>query len=88
LPRYPLCIARLDTDTLSILRDSVTVIDTRGAWHIAQQEVEAARYPVDYSNHHSYLDAAESKIVVHAPFRADLHSFESVINKYEIVMRD
>lgn len=88
LPRYPLCIARLDTDTLSIVRDSVTVIDTRRAWHIAQQEVEAARYPVDYSNHHSYFDAAESRIVVHAPFRADLHSFESAINKYEIYLRD
>ena len=85
LPRYPLCIARLNTDTLTIERDSVTVIDTRRSWHEIQEKSKA-RYPVDFSNHHSYLDAKEHKIVVHAPFRPDLHQFESVINKYEIYL--
>ncbi|MDF2660411.1 MAG: hypothetical protein K0Q94_3202 [Paenibacillus sp.] len=88
MPRYPLCIADLNKDTLSIVRDSVTVIDSRRPWHTAQREVEAARYDVDYSNHHAYLDVAESKIVVHAPYRADLHSIESVINRYELQLLD
>lgn len=86
LPRYPLCIARLNTDTLTIEHDSVTVIDTRRTWHEAQEQ-QRARYPVDFSNHHSYLDANEDKIIVHAPFRADLHHFETVINKYDIYMK-
>lgn len=87
LPRYPLCIARLNTETLTIERDSVTVIDTRRTWHKAQED-RKARYHLDFSNHHSYLDAEEDKIVVHAPYRADLERLETVINKYELYLRD
>jgi hypothetical protein len=71
---------------LTIERNSVAVIDTERPWH-ANQRRHGARFPVDYSNHHSYLDAEEDKIIVHAPFRPDLHSFESVINKYDIYLK-
>ncbi|MEF3306287.1 hypothetical protein [Paenibacillus sp. GYB003] len=86
LPRYPLCIARLNPDTLTIERDSVTVIDTKRSSHVDQEQA-GARYPVDFSNHHSYLDAEEHKIDVHAPFRADLHRFETAINKYDVYLK-
>lgn len=87
LPRYPLCIASLHPETLTVRRDSVTVIDTRRPEHL-EQERRGAKYPVDYSNHCAYLDEREHKIVVTAPFRPDLDRFDTVINRYEIDLRD
>lgn len=56
-PRYPLCIAELDRETCTIVRRSVTMIDTgRGS-------------QTDYSNHGVYEDS-KGRIVVYTPFNA------------------
>ena len=55
-PRYPLCIAELDRTSCTILRDTVTVIDTaRGIQN-------------DYSNHGIY-ENSRGELVVYTPFK-------------------
>lgn len=86
LPRYPLCIAKVDPGTMGVIKESVTLLDTIREGH-KNELAEAAtppKYPVDYSNHYSYLDQNGQKIIVYAPYRPTLHSFSSVINRYEI----
>lgn len=88
LPRYPLCIAAIDQETLGVIRDSVTVLDSIREEHERQLAAETPpKHPIDYSNHYAYLDASGSKIIVYAPYRQDLSAFWSVINKYEIALR-
>lgn len=79
-PRYPLCVARLNTDTMTIDRASVTVLDTMHSWHTFQKS-QQARYSLDFSNHHAYVED-DGTLIVHAPYRSDLTRFDSVINRY------
>ncbi len=57
-PRFPLCIAELDRETCTIIKKSVTVIDTeRGCQN-------------DYSNHGIYEDS-KKRIVIYTPYKTE-----------------
>lgn len=84
LPRYPLCIAKVDPVTLGVERETVAKLDTIRDEHRRQIDEDQAKYPIDYSNHYSYLDQTGEKIIVHAPFRPDLTQPWAVINKYKV----
>jgi hypothetical protein len=81
LPRYPLCIAELDPNRGVILKETITIIDTKRA---SQDETICDAYPVDFSNHGIYEDENTGDIIVLAPMRPNLAEFGSVLNKYVI----
>ncbi len=81
-PRYPLAIAELDRETCTIVKDTVTILDTRRPSHEAQGKV---KHIVDYSNHGVYEDSA-GRLIVYAPYREDLHTWECGLNRYEITL--
>nr|MBQ4320476.1 exo-alpha-sialidase [Clostridia bacterium] len=56
-PRYPLCIAELDRESCTIVKDSVTVIDTKRG------------NQASYSNHGIYEDS-QKRIIVYTPFNS------------------
>ena len=81
LPRYPLCIAEVDTKNFSIIKDSVTILDTKRAFH---DEALKGSNVVDFSNQGIYEDEKTGDIIVLAPFRTDLSCYKAVINKYVV----
>ncbi|MBO9606556.1 MAG: exo-alpha-sialidase [Paenibacillaceae bacterium] len=83
LPRYPLCAARLHTDTLTIERASVTTIVTKQAQH----DEAAGVHPVDYSNHSALWDDEEDKLVMFVPLRPDLRKFEGELLCVELTAK-
>ncbi len=74
-PRYPLAIAELDRDTCTIVKDSVTMIDT--ARLLADGTRSKERF--DYSNHGVYEDS-QHRIIVYAPFKGTLNRYEITIS--------
>ncbi len=77
LPRYPLCIAEVDRENCTIIKDTVTVIDTKRPHH----SDERGGVNADYSNHGIYEDSM-GHIVVYAPYTND--KGERGLNRYEI----
>jgi hypothetical protein len=84
LPRYPLCIAEVDTQKLCIIKDTVTVLDTKRAFH--DDTIKGANN-IDFSNHGVYEDEKTGENIVFAPFRTDLTRYGSVINKYVVKVK-
>ena len=80
LPRYPLCIAEINQQSLRVIKESVFVLDTKPD---GMDDTLPESYPVDFSNHWAYEDE-KGRIVVIAPFRPDLCTFNGVLNRYEI----
>lgn len=81
LPRYPLCIAKVDKNSLKIIKHSVTIIDTKRKNH--ETSVKTSNV-VDYSNQGIYEDRETGNIIVLAPYREDLTQYRSYLNKYTI----
>lgn len=81
LPRYPLCIAKVDKNSLKIIKESITVIDTKRENH--EISVKTSNV-VDYSNQGVYEDKKTGNIVVLAPYREDLTQYYCYLNKYII----
>lgn len=83
-PRYPLCIAEVDRESCTVVRSSVTVIDTARPFHREQRANGGNGLNiVDFSNHGVYEDS-RGRIIVYAPFRHDLSRWEGVLNRYVI----
>lgn len=72
LPRYPLCIAELDTDSCTVLRSSVRIIDTKRAEY------------ADYTNHCIFEEPDTGKIIVLAPFWLHGPGSDMILNRYEL----
>ncbi len=68
-PRYPLVIAELDRDTCTIVKNSVTVIDT----------CRSTTERFDYSNHGVYEDS-NHRLIVYAPFRGGLNRYAITVD--------
>ncbi|HHV96711.1 MAG TPA: exo-alpha-sialidase [Clostridiaceae bacterium] len=81
LPRYPLCIAEIDMENCCVIKDSVTVIDTKRK---NQDDSAKDSHVVDFSNHGIYEDKNTGDIIVFAPFRPNLKNYACVLNKYVI----
>lgn len=81
LPRYPLCIAKIDKNTKRIIKDTVTIIDTKRSNHDSALNTSNV---VDFSNHGVYEDKKTGNIVVLAPYREDLTQYSCYLNRYVI----
>ncbi|WP_127580118.1 sialidase family protein [Paenibacillus koleovorans] len=80
LPRYPLCIAQLDTDTLTIVKESVTPIVTKQP----QQDEANGKYPVDFSNQAVLWDEEDGKLIAFVPYQPDLNCYEGILLQVEV----
>ncbi len=78
-PRYPLAIAELDRNGCTIIKDSVTLIDTARQHHY---NAEKGIYTTDYSNHGIYEDS-KHRLIVYAPYRDENGCS---LNRYEITI--
>ncbi|HQM97037.1 MAG TPA: sialidase family protein [Clostridia bacterium] len=81
LPRYPLCIAKIEKETKRIIKKSVTIIDTKRKNHDLEANTSNV---VDYSNHGIYEDKKTGDIVVLAPYREDLTRYSCYLNRYVV----
>lgn len=81
LPRYPLCIAKIEKETKRIIKKSVTIIDTKRKNHDLEANTSNV---VDYSNHGIYEDKKTGDIVVLAPYREDLTKYSCYLNRYVV----
>jgi len=79
LPRYPLCVAEIDQNTLTVKKDSVFVIDTK-----PDDMDDTNTLPVDFSNHWACEDESTGDLIVMAPFRPDLSRLDGYLNYYRI----
>jgi hypothetical protein len=84
LPRYPLCIAKVDKETKRIIKASVTVIDTKREHHNLSVKTSNV---VDYSNHGVYEDKETKNIVVLAPYRENLSQYRCYLNRYVVKVK-
>jgi hypothetical protein len=81
LPRYPLCIAKIDKKTKRVIKNTVTVLDTKRSNH--DSAINTANV-VDYSNHGVYEDKKTGNIVILAPYREDLTQYSCYLNRYVV----
>lgn len=79
LPRYPLCIAQIDDEKLCVIKESVTVIDTKPSVENTDE-----KYLFDLSNHCVFEDRDTKELVVIAPYREDLKKYQSGLNMYRV----
>ncbi len=84
LPRYPLCIAKVDKETKRVIKASVTVIDTKREHHNLSVKTSNV---VDYSNHGVYEDKETKNIVVLAPYRENLSQYRCYLNRYVVKVK-